>query len=315
MGLYPEVLNEYVANMGIPRGPKSKAYCYDPVNGDDNWSGLHFEKPMKTLLAVEDKCVADQHDCVLAISGDSADTVTESIVWDKDFTHLIGITSNLPGVGQRCRVVGGATTDVNPVITFSGTGCAVRNMQFNNEGDANVDSGAVVITANRCEFTNVFFAGMSHATPAARAGAFSLKLTGAHENFFQDCAVGTDSVIRAAANAELINEAGSSKNTWRRVKFMSHSATAGKFLVHILTSTTPQGINSYEDCLFYNNWTNWGGELTHAFNVTGAGATFYVDIVNPRLVGVAGLAATSETRFYLHGPLSHTDCGITVNPS
>lgn len=314
MGLYPEVLNEYVANMGIPRGPKSKAYCYDPVNGDDNWSGLHFEKPMKTLLAVEDKCVADQHDCVLAISGDSADEVTEAIVWDKDFTHLVGISSNLPGVGQRCRVVGSTSVDPTQVITFSGTGCAVRNMQFNNASDKDEDSGAVIITANRCEFTNVFFFGMGHTTPAARAGAFSLKMTGAHENYFQDCTIGADTVLRAAANAELAMDTGSSKNTFRRIKFMSHSATAGKGLVSMET-TTAMGINSFEDCLFYNNWTNWGGELSHAFLQSGAGATYYVDIVRPRLCGVAGIADAHASRFYLHGALSHTDSGQDVHPS
>ena len=314
MGLFPKTLHELASSYGIPRPAGSKAYIVDFDNGDDDHSGLNWARPMKTVAAAEDKCVGDRHDVVFVVATDSADTVTEAIVWDKDFTHLIGLGSDLPGVGQRCRIQGGATVDVNPVITISGKGCIFRNLQIFNGSDAAADSGAVVVTANRCYFENVFFYGMGHTTPAARAAAFSLKLTGAAENHFKNCTIGGDTVIRAAANSELIVEVGSSKNTFDDCKFMSHSATAGKFLVHILTSTTPQGLNSFKDCLFYNNWTNWGGELTHAFNVTGAAATYYIDILRPRLVGVAGVSDVA-THFYLQGAAAHADSGIAVNPA
>ena len=314
MGLFPQRLHELASSFGIPRLSTSKAYIVDPDNGDDDWSGETWARPMKTVLAAEAKCVADQHDTVFLVATDSADTVTETITWDKDFTHLIGLGSSVPGVGQRCRIVGGATVDVNPVMTIAGKGGIFRNLQIGNESDAAADSGAGVVTADRCYFENVFFAGMVHATPADRAAAFSLKLTGAHENYFYHCSIGTDTVIRAAANSELIMEVGSSKNLFDDCRFLSHSATAGKFLVHVLTSTTPQGLNSYKDCLFYNNWTNWGGELTHAFNVTGAAATYYVDIVRPRLVGVAGISNVA-THFYLQGAAAHADSGIAVNPA
>ena len=307
-------LNEFVAQMGIPRGPKSKAYLVDTENGDDDHYGRSWDKPLKTLAEAEDRCVEDRHDTVLFLARATADSVAAAIVWDKDYTHLIGVGSYLPGVGNRSRVVGDATVDPLQVITFSGTGSIVRNMQFNNESDLAQDSGAAVITANRCEFTNVYFAGMTSTTPGARAGAFSLKLTGAHENYFQDCTIGTDGALRASTNAELITEVGSSKNTFRRVKFMSQSKTAGKFLVHVLTSTTPQGINYYEDCSFYNNWENWGGELAYAFNVTGAQATYYIDIVNPRLVGVAKISNVN-THFYLQSAAAEANAGIRGTPT
>jgi len=59
------------------------------------------------------------------------------------------------------------------------------------------DSGAAVITGDRNHFKNVMFAGMGHATLAHALGAWSAKLTGAHENYFEMCSFGLDTVLRA----------------------------------------------------------------------------------------------------------------------
>ncbi|MFH1743996.1 MAG: hypothetical protein ABIH23_33740, partial [bacterium] len=69
MGLFPRNLNEYVASMGIPRGPLSKAYLVDTVNGSDSNPGTNWQSPLLTLEAAEDLCVADRHDTVLFLAG------------------------------------------------------------------------------------------------------------------------------------------------------------------------------------------------------------------------------------------------------
>ena len=118
MGLYPRNLNEYVASMGIPRGPDSHAYLLDTENGLDTNSGKNWEKPLLTLAAAEAKCVANQHDTVLFLARATADNPAAAIGWDKDYTHLIGVGSDLPGLGQRCRVVAAAATTLATCITW-----------------------------------------------------------------------------------------------------------------------------------------------------------------------------------------------------
>ena len=79
MSLFPRNLNEYVASLGIPRGPKSKAYLVDPVNGSDSNPGTSWQAPLKTVTAAEALCVGDRHDAVLFLSGDTADNPTAAI--------------------------------------------------------------------------------------------------------------------------------------------------------------------------------------------------------------------------------------------
>ena len=313
MGLYPRNLNWFVASMGIPRGPLSKVYLVDPVNGNDSNPGTNWRAPLLTVTAAEALCVADRHDTVLMLSGDTADNPTASITWDKDFTHLVGLSGNLPGVGQRCRIVGTAANDLNPVVTFAGKGNIIRNIQINNESDAAADSSAVILTGDRYYFENVFILGMVHATPAARAGANSFEMTGAHENMFLNCSVGVDTIVRAAANHELLMSGGSSKNMFRQCRFLSASSTAGKFMVGVETSVA-SGLNSFEECLFYNNSTNWGQELTNCFDIQGTQATYYIDLARSRLVGITGWADI-VTHLYSADPAPNAGFGLSVNPT
>jgi len=304
-------IEKYLVLTGIPRGPKSKIYFVDPVNGSDSNPGTSFQSPLLTVSAAFALCVGDQHDTVVMLSGDTADNPSTAINWNKDYTHLIGLSSDLPGLGQRCRIVGTAGNDLTQVVTFAGNGCIVKNIQFFNGADADADSGAVVITGDRIHFKNCMFAGMGHATPAARAGSWSAKLTGAAENYFEDCTFGLDTILRAAANAELVM-ASSSKNTFRRCKFMSYSETAGKFLVSLDNSAA--GLNTWEDCLFYSQSVNWAAPIDNAFTIIGSGATYYIDLCRCRLVGVDGWSDV-VTRMYTSDPLPHASAGVPTNPT
>lgn len=310
MSLFPRSATEYVALHGIPRGPKSAIYIVDPVNGNDSNPGVTFQRPLKSVAAAYAKCTSGEHDVVLFVSGATADNPAEALTWSKDYTHLIGMSSDLPGVGQRCRIVGTSALDLTPVVTFSGSGCIVRNIQFFNGKDANSDSGCVIVSGSRNEFTNCFFAGMAHATPAARAGSYSLKLTG-EENLFDRCTIGLDTIVRAAANAELWVSTGAARNTFRRCKFQSYSETAGKFLVKI------DGMDrwiEFEDCIFQNFSVNWAATLGNAFNITAATTHQVILRGLNQLVGVDGWADT-VTHVYSAAPVSNAGFGVAVNPT
>ena len=221
-------IEKYLWLAGIPRGPKSKAFCVDPVNGSDSNVGTNWLAPLKSLAAAEDMCTGDQHDAVLFISGDTADNPAAEIGWDKDYTHLIGLSSNVYGVGQRCRVVGLAATLLSPVITFSGNGCIIKNMQFNNEKASGAAAGVALVSGSRCFFENVFFM----APTAHDAISYSLKVTGS-ENVFLRTSIGQFTNPRTAASYSLWLEGAPLRNKFVKSELLSWSTVNSHVLCKI----------------------------------------------------------------------------------
>ena len=296
---------------GVPIGPETMVYLVDPSNSSaaDTNSGLHPDAVLATVTKGEDKCVSGQNDVVLLFGGATAETATTTITWDKSYTHLKGVSANLPGMGQRARIQGGATTDVTEVLTVSGSGCYFANLQIANWADADADSGAATISGSRNVFPNVFFAGMGHATPAARAGAYSLKITGA-ENLLSRCTIGLDTIIRAAANSEL-HVSGTRNRIWDS-EILSYSDTAGKFAV-----TIAEGVDrwvEFKDVLFHNFSTNWSQALTNAFTVTAASTHYIILRGNCQFVGFTGIADT-VTHIYGAGAAPNAGMFLSTNPT
>lgn len=310
MGLFPRNFNEYIASQGIPRGPNSQVFLVDPDNGVAGRDGKTLKTTLPTIQEAEDLCVTDQHDVVMLISNDSASAIAAAVAWDKDFTHLVGLSSDLPGVGQRSRITGSTTVDALQLLTVSGKGCIFRNLQFFNEADAAADSGAVIVSGDRNEFKNVFFAGMGHTTPGARAGAFSLKVAG-EENYFRNCQIGLDTVLRAAANAELWLAAGNVRNTFQDCDFVSYSETAGKFMVKI---DGGDRWVKFWDCDFYNFSVNHVNTLTNAFNDS-LGSTHDIRFKGKNtLIGIDGWGDV-VTSMFMADAVPNAGAGIAVNPT
>ena len=122
MGLYPKSLNELVALMGIPQGPYSKVYAVDAQHGNDNNPGTSLKAPLLTLEAAEDLTVDNHNDAVVIVGGPTQNNLAAALVWDKSYTHLIGLTGDLPGVGQRARLTSLTTAAIVALITLSGSG-------------------------------------------------------------------------------------------------------------------------------------------------------------------------------------------------
>jgi hypothetical protein len=283
-------IEKYLVLTGIPRGPKSRIFFVDPVNGSNNNTGTSWLAPLATLTAAYALCVDAQHDVVVMLSGATADNPAAAITWSKNYTHLIGLSSNLPGVGS---------------------GCIIRNIQFYNGKDANSASYCVDVTGSRNEFKNCFFAGMAHATPAALAASYSLKVAG-DENLFDDCAIGLDTIVRAQSNCELYLASGAARNVFRHCRFLSYSETAAKVLV-----LAEEGIdrwNEFDECIFQNFSVNWAQPLNNAFSVTASSTHQIILRGLNQLVGVTGWADT-VTHIYSAAPVSNAGFGVTVSPT
>jgi hypothetical protein len=316
MGLYPKNINDFLVLNGIPRGPYSQVFIVDPVNGSDSNPGITFAAPLKTVAAAYALCTADQHDTVVMIAGDTADTPTTAITWAKDYTHLIGLSGDLPGMGQRCRIVNHADNDLAVLFTLSSNGCIVKNIQFYDGKNSAADGACVLVSGSRNYFKNVFVAGMADATalgPATRAGSYSLKVSGS-ENYFEDCTVGVDTVVRSAANSELI--VSGVRNRFNHCDFRSNSVTAGKFLVKIDNSGGDLRDTIFDDCLFFNYTENWANGIDNAFDMPAGGSTHFVIMRgSPVLVGVNSGWADTVTRVYSAAPAPNAGWGVSIAPT
>lgn len=311
MGLFPRNINEYLAIQGIPRGPYSQVFLVDPVNGSDSNPGTSVKAPLASVEAAYAKCVTDQHDTIVMIAGATGNTLAASITWSKNYTHLIGWSHEM-SMGQRCRILGSAASDLTPLVTFSGAGCIVKNIQFYNGKDADSDSGCVIVSGARNYFKNCFIVGMQHATPAARAGSYSLKVTGS-EDYFEDCTIGYDSITRGAGEPpELWLATGCSKAVFKHCRILTRSETATASVVKI--DAEPLGYVEFEDCIFVNTSTNWATSLTDCFTITSAQTHYIALRGNNQLVGITGWADT-PTRMYQNLPQPHNTGGTNVAPT
>jgi hypothetical protein len=281
MGLYPKGAELYKAVVGIPRGPHSHLFIVDPQtgHGDDDNNGQTFERPLATLAAAEDLCVTNHNDAVAIVGGPTALNLTENLAWDKSYTHLFGLTGDLPGIGQRARITSAVDAAITEMLTLSGSGCIFKNLNVQNECTADADSGAMTISGMRNYLKNCFVSGMLHATPAARAAAYSLTMTGP-ENYLERCAVGVSTIERTAHNAELILSGSNCKrNHFVKTQFLSQSVDAGKVIVRIAAATELWQL-IFEECYWSNLAMNSGAgaggtKIDHAIE---DGATMYHQI-------------------------------------
>ncbi len=314
MALFPKASSYYQALVGIPRGPNSQLFIVDPQVGSDSNPGTTFEQPLLTLQAAHDLCTANQNDAVLLVGGPTALNPTAGITWSKSYTHLIGLSGDLPGMGQRCRIVNTSGNDLSVLFTLSGSGCIIKNIQFFDGKDNAADGACVLVSGDRNYFKNVFVAGMGDATasgPFSRAGSYSLKVSGS-ENCFDECTIGLDTVARTAANAELI--VSGARNRFRNSEIRSNSTTAGKFLVKIDSTADLRDVQ-FENCLFFNYSSNWATGITDAFNMAISATAFVILRGNCLFVGVGLGVADTVTRVYGAGPLPHASMGIAIQPT
>jgi hypothetical protein len=315
MGLFPRNLSEYVALLGIPQGPYSNIFIVDPINGSDSNPGTSFKQPLLTVAAAYALCTTNQNDAVLLVGGPTANSPAAAIDWAKSYTHLIGLSGDLPGCGQRTRLVGTAAVDSSYIVDFQGNGCIVKNIQFYQGNDAAADSGAAIVSGSRNHFVNCFFAGMGHATAAARAGSYSLKVTGA-ENAFERCTVGLASQCRTAANTELWLTGECNRNKFIDSEIVSWSVTNGKFGVKLDASAVPYTL-LFKNTAFYNLNSDNGASGAKPDNAISDAATPMHQIIlqgDCPLVGYDGWADT-VTYVYSAAAVPAAGFGIAVTPT
>ena len=203
------------------------------------------------------------------------------------------------------------SVDTN-LITVSGSNNAFYNVHFGNFGTNVLELGCIDITGARNYFGNCHILGAGHATPAAETGAYDLKLNGAAECTFEGCTFGSDTIVRAAANGNIVYDGGCLRNRFYGCDFVSHSETAGHGHINSIDATSMQGVDIFSGCRFINWKPNGAGALTACqigtaptsghflfdsctfFGFTAIGASGAVYVANSAVVasGAGGISTT-----------------------
>jgi len=270
-----------------------KWYYCDPTNGTAGGNARTPQTATNSLLTAYNMTRDGYNDGVIFIAGATAWEPAAMLTWSNNYCHLIG-TSPLPGVGNRCRIVGTAANALTVPVTFSGNGCVISNIQINNEYGTG-PTGIAIVTGSRNLFQNVFFMMPTCVT----AASYSLKLTGdPEENTFIRCTIGQQTLARSAATYGLWFAGTTStplRNKFIKCEFLSWSTVTTHVLVKIDAITSECFVNWFEDCLFDN--LNGGGVLAAAI-VDGAVETHH-QIILRGLNDFAGCTAVGNPLTYI----------------
>lgn len=300
-----------------------------PSSGSDLAAGRSPDQALKTLAAALAKCTANKNDIVVLISEGNAsalatDYQTATLDWNKDLTHLIGLNSGVP-FATRSRIAFKSTyATASHLFTLTANGCALGNLSLFAGVDSTTPTGIclkMVGMRNRLSFCHI--AGAGH-DKMDKAGAADIWFLDSHENFFEDCVIGLDTIKRGtAANSGLLfttgGGGGSARNVFRRCIFPAWCESAGNYVfIKAAAAGVLDRLLLLDDCVLHNVGTAVAGgvQMTQAMDIHAA-ANAHVILHNTSIIG-ADNVNSSDTGLVLVGAggmannIEQTDLGLAV---
>ncbi len=286
-----------ILGAGLPIQMFRKAYYVDPANGSNGNVGDRIDFPYQTIAKAYARCESGKHDVVVVLGGATADTFAAAMDWAKDETHLIGI-------GGRAKINIAADGAISPILTVSGNGCVIANIEVDNPSSDTTALIAVLVSGDSNKFSNCTFDAVGHADVGDETGARDLKITGSH-NSFEDCVFGNCLINRSVANAVIEFTDGGDDTKFDNCIIKTKSDNAG--VLHIDAAGAAGDIATlalFRNCTFYN----LGTTMTEAI---AAHATLTGDIlmVNCPLQNVTDWENPASGNSFGYGP---TAAGATV---
>jgi len=245
-------------------------YFVDPTSGIAANDGLSPGSAKASIKDAYDLCTSGAGDGIVLLSAGTAAAgctsyLSAALAWSKHGITVVGVASGARKYG-RARVANLSTaTDLAVLITVSGDNNSFYNVHLFNGGSDAAALGALKVSGNRNHFENCHFVGAGHATPAADAGAYDLMIDGGQENNFERCTFGTDTIIRAAANGNIVFDGGAWRNSFYDCDLLCYSETAGKGAIKCADATAFSGVQTFARCRFVAWKPNGLGSLTSAF--------------------------------------------------
>jgi hypothetical protein len=314
-------LGGFLAGAGLDELALAGGHVFwvNPGAGSDTDSFFNSKSPDKPFLTTAEgyaNTTDGNNDVVCFIAQATKDTPAATLAWSNNYTHLIGVGGGLVQTAGRARINYEAAAGPAQLVTFSGNGCVVKNMQFFNGPVLGTASGAVVVSGDRNKFVNSHFAGMGDVTSSAVAGSYSLTVTGS-ENEFIDCTIGLDTILRGASNvAQLILGATgkrATRNVFKRCRIVSASETTGAFMASIVEADR---YTIFDDCVFYNFSVNEAVNLVDCFTDAETRTHDIIISGKSRLVGITGWGtAAAITHMWIENVAGAGTSGIELQPT
>lgn len=300
--------------------PTQGRYIYvRPGTGKDGNSGLSPSRAVATLGQALALAKANQNDVVVLMSeGNSASATTSRqsalLDWNKDGVHLIGVNP-APFLGQRSRCAFLSTyTGATDLFKLSANNCRIEGIEFFAGVASANPTGCMTVTGQRNHIKNCQISGMGDATMDI-AGAYSLNLSGAAENLFEDCYIGLDTVtLGAASNSQILCGAAATRNKFKNCHIATYTnhATNNVFLRAPAASLDRWLI--FEDCQFVNPIDSGSTNLTQAFVVVSNGGTVLVVGAKSGIFGATDWNATDAGNVtVINGTVTAATYGLAVD--
>lgn len=299
-------------SLGI--GPGT-VFFVDPTSGNNSNSGTSPDKAVADLPTAYGLCTSGAGDTIVVYSRGttSAGTtsyLTEALTWSKHGITVIGVAAGTPF--GRARIANDSTaTDLAKLLSVTGSNNRFINLHFGNFGSDAAALGCVEVTGARNEFVGCHFIGSGHATPAAVATAYDFMLNGAQETVCRDCIFGTDTIIRAAANASIVFDGAVARAKFVDCEIMTYSETAGHGGVKFNDNAALSRNIVFKGCTFHNFGVNQVTALTAVFIGTEQASGITV-LHNCAAAGWAAWSAASTYIRNCNGAAGNTAGGISV---
>lgn len=270
--------------------------------GSDAFDGITPNTPLKNLDTAFNRCLGGANEVIFILGGSAAVTYSSKIasggsglVWNKNYTHLIGIGAAV-ALGQRARVTNGASTNLlTPLLSVTANGCAFRNIEFYNGGaSATAAAVCIAITGSRNEFTNCQISGGGITNSATNAACRSLTIAGpGGENTFRHCYIGLTTVARNTTSTEIELTLATVRNVFEDCTIASYSTSTGTLLVKIGAAGIDRSL-TFRACIFQNPLDSGGATLAQALSIN-SGAGGIISTLRCLVQGCTKVETTAST--------------------
>lgn len=240
-------------------------FWVDTANGSDGNTGGPTD-PFQTLSQAQTVCTAGNNDVVF-FTGTYKPTAT--FVWSKNNTHLIGMSVSPYAVPSISVASTAATSGAfSPLVNVTATGCIFQNFSVLSGIAQAATQVAWAEAGGSNTYIGVNINQVGNATAAAQAGNRALTLASTN-NYFQNCVIGGDAIVRATGtNSSVTLLAGSGSSMFRSCLFPMWSSVAASTFI-VAAATTASGYMIFDDCIFVNDINNAAGTaLTQAFSIS-----------------------------------------------
>lgn len=292
---------------------QGNAFFVNPYKGSDGNRGRQVNKATASAKKALSLATEKQNDVIYLEStltdfgtngaANGCDYITSTLTWNKDSTHLIGIgAGGMYSQRSGIRSDDGATAaSVAPLALISASNCRFENLQFMNEVASASALGCVEVSGNRNYFKNCHFAGTG-VSGADAATNFSLKLTGAQENVFENCVIGLDTVTKTAGRYEMFFAASGgnavARNVFRNCLFVTFAGSASMTFL-TAGSGSMDRFNYFDQCRFTNAVASTASTMSQGFSVHASAGGGLV-LSNCMMVGATASETSASGNVY-HG--------------